>query len=284
MFWKQVEYLFSKDGIRDLLTHFLMAFGIIWLSIESLSYFFPDKLPRGLGLFLASVIIAVLWATIRSLPPRRYSRISKASNVEVEIKIGKLLDQPCNIAMGSSDYFDSAPDVISNETLRYKLIQKSFNGNHTLFDKAISTFLDEHHITGTLDPNKTFGKRIKFPIGTVVVIPDGSRKTFLTVFAKMYPDKTTIASKEAMWTGLCCLWTAVRQHGSLEPIALPLWGAGQARANASRLLLVQLILISFAMATRETKVSRKLSILVREEDYHPSEMMEVIKLLGTLEF
>jgi hypothetical protein len=61
-------------------------------------------------------------------------------------------------------------------------------------------------------------------------------------------------------------------------------GAGLAGFQASRISLIQLLLLSFAIATREKIVTRKLTLMIWEGDYDPREMSEAIEMIKTLEF
>ncbi len=291
MLKKRIKFLFSKEAFKNLLSHFLQASGVLWLFVEVVSYFFPELLEirkqkfYGAIIFAVFIIFAVLWTITRSFPPLYYSKRSRPSNVEIEIKIGNLLEQPGNIAFGCSECFDSEPGkVIASSSLMAQIVDNSFGGDHTLLDSKITQSLNAQAITGKLDPNKSFGKNIRFEIGTVAVIPVRNRKVFLVAFSTTNDDKTTTTTKEDLWASLCHLWTAVRQQGFLEPVAVPVLGAGLARFPASRISLIQLLLLSYAIATRQALVSRKLTLVISENDYHPEEIAEAVELLNTLEF
>lgn len=229
--------------------------------------------------------MAFIFAMLLAFPSLSCSRRSKATDVEIEIKIGNLFDQVCDIAIASSDCFDTdAPNVIPSKSLKAQLIKRAFKNDHHLLDSLLDSFLNEHKVGGKLDNAKTFGKKLRFPIGTVAVVPEGNRKIFIFVLTKILKDKTTPTSGEDLWISLNRLWAAVRQHGAQSPIAIPLFGAGLAAALTSRVSLVQLILISFAIATRQRKVTKKLIITIYDADYDPEEMMEFGKLLNTIEF
>ncbi len=285
MLKKRIKFLFSREAFKSLRTHFLQALGVLWLFVEAASYFFPGMPEMRNQIFYGFLVVAVLWTIARSFPPLNYSKRSRPSNVEIEIKIGNLFEQPGNIAFGCSDCFDTEPErVIGSKSLMAQIVNNSFGGDHTLLDSKISQSLKAQVHTGKPDPNKTFGKSIRFAIGTVAVVPVRDRKVFMVAFSVTNDDKTTTTTKEDLWASLCHLWTAVRQHGFLEPIAVPVLGAGLARFPASRTSLIQLLLLSYAIATREALVSRKLTLVISENSYHPEEITEAVELLNTLEF
>lgn len=93
-----------------------------------------------------------------------------------------------------------------------------------------------------------------------------------------------LVSKEDLWMSLSSLWKMVRERSTSDRFAVPFWGVGIARFPSSRLLLIQLLLISFAIATRESVVTRKLSLIIYEKDYDPEEIIVIIQILNTLTF
>lgn len=282
---KRTHYFFSKDNLKTVFQNFFLALGILWLILEFSAFFFPDYIQKSSTLFFISIIASALWAIIRSFPPISYSKESSSSNLIIEIKLGDIFSEPSNIAIGTSNYFDSEyPHIISEHCLKAQFIKRFYDSNPGFLDKEIEKSIDEQMIKGELDETKLFGKKICYPIGTVAVVPFNNHKAFLSVFSEMQSDRTTIISRKSIWESLCNLWDAVRRHKSLHSIAIPVWGAGFGLAPANRISLIQLILTSFIMANREWTVSRKLSILIYEKDYDPREMLKIKKLINTMNF
>jgi hypothetical protein len=282
---KRTHYFFSKDNLKTVFQNFFLALGFLWLILEFSSFFFPNFIKKDSSLFFTAIAISAFWAIALSFPPISYSKESSSSNLKIEVKLGDIFSEPSNIAIGTSDYFDSEyPNIISEHCLKAQFIKRFYDGNPAFLDKEIETSLKEQMIKGTLEETKTFGKKIRYPIGTVAVVPFNSRKAFLSVFSEMKHDKITVISRKSIWESLCNLWDSVRRHKSLHSIAIPVWGAGFGLAPANRISLIQLILTSFIMANREWTVSRKLSILIYEKDYDPREMMKIKKLINTMTF
>lgn len=285
MISNRARFLFSKEGINITLENFLQALGVLWLLLEVASYFFSHLIKARGSLFYTFIVIAVVWAIGRSFPTLKYKKKSKASNVVIEVKVGDLLSEPGNIAFGCNDYFDTEPEkVVGSRSLIAQLVQKSFDGNHASLDSRITDFLDKQGISGITAFDKSLGKSQRFAIGTVAVILANQRKVFLISFTKTGSDNNTTVSKDDLWTSLTALWAAIGKHGYAEPISIPAWGGGLARFAASRLSLIQLAMLSFVIATRESIISRKLTLIISESDYDPQEMTEVIQFINTLEF
>jgi uncharacterized membrane protein len=81
--------------------------GVLWLLIEVGSFFFDTLKDYKGKFFWIFLIAAAIWTVKQSLPPLKYSKKSRASNVEIEIKVGNLFKEPGNIAFGCSECFDT---------------------------------------------------------------------------------------------------------------------------------------------------------------------------------
>lgn len=288
MFLQRLKFFFSAVTLRAFLRYFFFAIGALWLVVEVLNHFLKNKpwfeqindnlLPPFLG-------VALLYAFVRSIPPLRYGRHLRGPNAQIEIVVGDLFATPSNIALGCSDCYDTqAPDSVAPNSLIAQLVDTSYEGNPGTLDERIKQSLDAYNVTGAVDEGFTRGKKERFPVGTVAVVKAGARKVFLTVFSKANHDKTTNTTQDDLWLSLSALWKVVRRDGGLEPIAVPVWGSGLALFNAARISLIQIVLLSFVIATRERPVSRKLTLVIHEKDYDPEEMSEAIQLVNTLDF
>jgi len=285
LFLKRTRYFFSKDNLINVFQKFFLALGILWLLLEFSAFFFPDFIEKDISLFYMSIAISALWAIVMAFPPISYIKESSSTNLKIEVKLGDIFSEPSNIAIGTSDYFDSEyPNIISEHCLKAQFIKRFYDNNPAFLDKEIEASIKDQAIKGTVDETKAFGKKTRYPIGTVAVVPFNNHKAFLSVFSEMQTDKNTVISRKSIWESLCNLWDAVRRHKSLHSIAIPVWGAGFGLAPANRISLIQLILTSFIMANREWTVSQKLSILIYENDYDPREMLKIKKLIDTTNF
>ena len=286
MLGKRLRHLASRAAAKEITRHFFQALGIAWLILEVAAFAFPAAIDpiRGKAFWMI-VTGGFLWSLGRSLPPLSYRKKFRASNVSIEISTGDLFTESSSIAFGCSECFDTESiTVIGSKSLMAQLVREHFRGNQTLLDDAIISSLSNQNISGTLDPEKNFGKKIRFPIGTVAVIPAPHGKIFLVAFSRTKDDRTTVTSKEDLWASLCALWAMFKKEGFMEPIAVPLFGAGLAGVPVSRVSLTQLLILSFIIASREMTVSRKLKLVINEGDYDPEEISEAIELLKTLDF
>jgi hypothetical protein len=79
-----------------------------------------------------------------------------------------------------------------------QLLHHAYEGDCRLLNDTIRESLDSDGVTGTPDSRKTFGKNIRYKIGTVAVIqpkPANHQKIFMTAFATTNYDRTTIKGR-----------------------------------------------------------------------------------------
>ncbi|HEX8068606.1 MAG TPA: macro domain-containing protein [Pyrinomonadaceae bacterium] len=282
--WKRrIKFLLARESLKSLASHFFAALGALWLLFELYRLFWGDVQGNSRKvLFVFFILGSLAWALRQAFPPLHYSKRSRAP-VEIEIKVGDLFAEPGNIAVGCNDCFDTDyPQVIGRNSLIAQLSERLFTGRRAELDERIEQALAGQ---GAPDEAKLFGKNRRYQTGTVAVVEQGGRKLFLSAFSRLQPDRTSTITKEDLLASLSNLWAAVRQHGKNdEPLALPVWGSGLAGFHASRISLIQLLLLFFVIATRERIVTRKLTLVIYEGDYDPKEFNEAIQLIDTLDF
>lgn len=285
MLRERIKFLIVKN-YNELLKQFLIALGTIWLLIEFVNFFKVGWISNGLAGFIGAITISLIWSIFKSFPQINLLKKSTLSNVEIEIQINRILNAPdCDISLPVNDCFDSKfPEIISESTVYAKLIKTEFNGSSDVLDKLVREYFDTKGIVGIKDEGKKFGKTLRYPFGTTAVVKSNGRIVYLTSMSRMTYEGFSRGSKESIWLGLCGLWDTVRRSGQLKPVALPIWGGGQSRTKSSKLGLIQLIILSFVIATNESKVSNKLIIAIRKEDYDPMMFRELNRFLNTISF
>jgi hypothetical protein len=280
---KQLNFLLRKQTLFKLTNSFLIIFGIIWLFIESAAFFFSEYLSNYRStLFILIFASASVLSLIFSFPRLKYSRTFTRLNVEVAVKVGDILEETensvCNVVFGSNDTFTVKTERIAgSQSIRSQIVNKFYQGKLHLFDQEILDSLNEKQLVD--ETSETY----KVPVGSVGVVRLDSIKVFCLVNKEKIVGKTTNISKENLWLALCNLWEVVKNKGGNNPVIVPVLGAGFGRAPASRISLIQLILMSFAVSNREFRITRKLIIMIQEEDYTPNEMSEIIAFIDALD-
>lgn len=242
-----------RSGQRLFGASFLAAFGTLWLVVEPASLFFPHVFTWGWPGYLVLILASVAIATYRSRPRDSISRPIPPTDVSVNVRVGDVLDQTGNVIVASNDVFDTefAEEIISPASLQGQLLVRFFNGDHTELDREIAPSLA--NAQGEEDVDKEFGKRIRYPVGTVAIVRREHTRYFLPAIARMsscYPAHVT-ASIDGFEAALAKTWSTINAAGQREPVHAPIVGSHLARLGLSRTLLAQMIILSFIAATRK---------------------------------
>ncbi len=282
--------MIKGESLKQLGKFFLIAFGTIWLLIE-----FPSSVNSdvktyveslGQNVLIFSTILSLIYGFFRVFPKTSVKKEFKASNTLVEIKLGDIFNEKTNIAIGSSDYFDTNYDINSNLSLKSQVINKCFNSDSKYVDNLIQTSLSNQNLTGIANESRFEGKKVKYPPGTTVILPHDNRKIFVVIISKLIYEGTrkhTSSNPQLLNNALNKLWETVKTEGRMKPLTIPVFGSGLARVNLSFLLLIQLIVLSFVTYSKNTRITEKLTISIHESQYNPSDFEELKKFLESME-
>lgn len=287
---KKLRHLITGKTLKQIRKYFLLAFGTIWLLIE-----FPSGVNKdfegyvesiGQCVLVGSIIIALIYGIYKARPKTSVKKEFKASNTAVEIKVGDIFDEKINIAIGSSDYFDTNYDINSNLSLKSQVINKCFNSDIQYVDELIQTSISKQNITGIENSERNEGKKIKYAPGTTIILPHDNRKIFVAVISELKYEgnrKHTNSNPQLLNNALNKLWEIIKTEGRMKPLTIPVFGSGLARVNLSFLLLIQLIILSFVAYSKSTRITEKLTINIHESQYNPSDFEELRKFLDSIE-
>lgn len=282
--YPRIKFLFTFRSLNRTLQEFIKIFGVIWLFIEALSFFFQETITaHRLSAFTLTVFFSIAISVYLSFPRLSYTCPYRKSNLEISISVGDLLvnlkDGTSHIVIGSHNHFTLQESQISGRSLRSQVVKAFYDQRGDRLDRKIIRSLPREKIIGKV------GKTYKVAVGSVAVVELGKSKAFFLI-NQQYDHKNRQLydmQKEDIWLGLCNLWAAVKSNGNQLPIAVPILGAKIGKAPASRMSLVQLILISFAIANRSAPITERLTVVINPDDYSPGEMFEIIRFMDGLD-
>lgn len=201
---------------------------------------------------------------------------------DVVLLRGDLFDQEdCNLVIGFSDTFDTetAEDlVISRESVQSQLVDRLFGGRRRLLDDKLRAGLRKMKAVGTESArSKPLGRRVRYPVGTTVVVPIDGRRVFAIAYSQLGNDLVARSSDRDLRLSLGNLWASVAVHGLFKPVAVPLIGSGLARVtDLDRGQLVALIVDSFIDACRRyPALAPELRLVVRPQELAQTDLAPV---------
>ncbi|HEY0771877.1 MAG TPA: macro domain-containing protein [Sphingobacteriaceae bacterium] len=273
---------FLPINYRRLGATFLSIFGLLWLFIEPGGLFLPQWLNWGWVGYSGLVFFSLVIAVILNRPRRSFSRQLSSPDVVVMIKIGDLFDEPAHLVIGTNDVFDTElGEVIKPSSVQGQFLTRRYHGDQKRLDRDIEVELAHLSPHKIWEPNKPKGKVWRYPIGTTIVLGGGDKRYFLNAYGRMGNDLRVKATADDVWHSLSCLWEQVRLKGHGAEIAVPVIGSDLARTNLPRRALMQLIILSFIAASKETFVAQKLTIVIHPKDVDLVDLYALEELLNS---
>jgi hypothetical protein len=284
MVFKRLKHLITPDAQKLMLRGILETFGAMWLVMEPSVYFFDNYVkPWRSHIIACTSAVAVAVGLWRAFPRRAYARRFAKRNLTLEVTVGDLLGElesgRSNIVVAINNRLTPYANRTLGRSIRSAVAAKYFNGRWDLLDRAILAQLSS---VATAVPGAS--NVYEVPLGSVAWLEVGGQKIFLLVNQRAGDTGSASVTKEDYWNCLGALWSYMSRAGNNYPLAVPILGSGSGRVAADRVSLMQLILISFLMTSRLAPVTRRLSVVIRDDDYDPVEMQEMALFLKSLVF
>lgn len=243
----------------------LQVFGTCWLLLEPLGLWLPKYFEWGLYGYLILVVVSLLISFVWAWPRNSLSRRLPLSDTRITIRVGDLLDQDGNIVIGVTDVFDTEiGDIISQNSLQGQLQTRIFPNREEL-DILITTALREVEPVRT-DDEKSRGKNVRYPIGTVAVVDKGNSRYFLSAYSQMKNNLQAKSDICKLTSSLEMCWESVRVRGQHQPVHMGIIGSRLSRTGLPRALLLQFIILSFLDEERRNSLTNHLYVHVYPDD------------------
>lgn len=277
----------TRHGLALLGRNCAVQFGLLAGTAQLFFTLWPDAdLPRW-PTFLGIAGLAVLIATLISLPRNRISRDFTHPDVTVTVELGDLFDHECHLVIGFTDTFDTdtaEESLVSRRSVQGQLLHRVYDGDVAALDALLAEALaDVTPVHTETRAAKRFGKLERYPVGTVAVVKGSGRNFFCAAYGRMNNDLVVSCGTEQLWSSLAQLWAAVRRHGHRGELAMPITGSDLARINnMDHASLLKLILLSFVAHSRAHGVCGSLTIVIHPQDHYRIDMLELGVFLRSL--
>jgi hypothetical protein len=173
------------------------------------------------------------------------------------------------------------PEIISERSVQGQFT-KLFYDSVTHLDADITAKIVSDGYTGQQDSAKTFGKKMRFPIGTVIKISPKQRQAYLVATAEFNTHPTVRNGKFTdVMDSLGKLWAYISDKGGRDELVIPLFGTGFSRVPVQRKQVIQEIIKSFVAACATKVFTEKLTIAIHPTDYqtHELDLLEIERYL-----
>jgi Domain of unknown function (DUF6430) len=200
------------------------------------------------------------------------------TDTKITLKYGDLFNEEANLLIGVNELFDGDLGVpVAKNTVHGQFIMRNYGGSAAAFratvDPALATTGAQPKPTGrAMQPGNAY------PIGTTVMVPNGAHSAFLMAMAH-----TEIATSKAssdvptLWAALKGGLQSVHDQGNGEPLAMPLFGNGQAGiklAPQHLLRLLILALVDFATSSN-ARLPKQITIALHHSCFSELDIQEI---------
>lgn len=267
--------LFSWQACSKFISAFVQAFGTLAIGLGVLDILFPNTFGLKYPGLQAFAIVSFVCAVIRIFPKFEISRRLTVPDTVIKIKVGDLFMENSNIVIGMSDTFDTEKgNIIKSESIQGQFLANVYNDDTARLNTDLDNALN--NVSGERDSQKTQGKNVRYPIGTVATLNVGARKYFCSAYSHMRNDLKAQSDIPKLNTSLEMLWEEIRLKGQSEKIAMAVLGSDLARiGTASHSNLIKLIVSSFILASRKEKISEELTIVVHNNNLGKINMLDI---------
>jgi hypothetical protein len=247
------------------------------------------RIYRELGRFDLALPVAERFAVVRArLREQHGDEILRRDFPELRTSLviirGDLFEQrDANLVVGFTDTFDvdTREDLlISRASVQGQLLERRYGGDIAALDRELRRSLRSVAPAGRETVQaKPRGKRIRYPIGTVLAMPLDGRRVFAAAYSHLGNDLVARSRPQDLATTLDRVWGSAAQFGQLAPIAIPMVGSGLSRiTELGPEQLISMIVESFLRGCRQYRmVTAQLRIVLRPPDLERIDMPRVAK-------
>ena len=248
--------------------HSFASFGAIWLGTEIISFFDEDaKLflsTKGVWFFIIGLLVACFLS--RSKRVFRYQL--KNRDVTIEIHIANAFEVSGDLVVPINTTFDTNLDgrIPKAHSIQGEFTRRYYDSEVSHLDLDIDKELTKEDYHYEEPPEKTRGKKRRYPIGTVIQLERSNRLFYLV--ANTHINNAGVASTtiDNLRESLAELWYYISEKGSKGDIVIPLLGTGKARLGDKREDIFLEIIRSFIASCSSGTYCDKLIVAIYPPD------------------
>lgn len=270
----------SWDGVRN----GLAAVGAVWALTEMTIAALPvakvfleahggDYL-RLMALLFVGVFVGYV------IEPTHVTFKVPTTDTKITLKYGDLFAENANLLIGVNELFDGELGLpVAKSTVHGQLIMRNYGGSAAAFRAAVDPAL-----ASTGAPPRATGRAMEpsgaFPIGTTAKVPNGQHSAFLMAMART-DLSTSKASSDVptLWTALKGGLQTVHDQGNGEPLAMPLFGNGQAGIKLEPQHILRLLILALVDFTTNSnaRLPRQVTVALHDSCFSELDIREIAR-------
>jgi hypothetical protein len=179
----------GMETVKNLLKKFYLYFAFMWLFLGSAVYFIDKPAFKKWYYFIILLVMVFAVALIVYFCKRKINRKIESPDCEIEIVFDDLLSlKNHTVVIPVNDVFDTEiGNIIDINSIQGQFTESIYHGNIGDLNNDIDQQLISQKKYAINDPDKLYGKKTRYPLGTCIALGNEPRYLLL-VIAKM--DKT----------------------------------------------------------------------------------------------
>lgn len=253
-----------------------LCFSALWTLTEGLSYFVPGFDIKGLYSLWAIIVGSIGFSLYRVAKPTRIEIKIPHTDTVLEIVFGDLFAQEGYRAIAVNEFFDSElGKVVGEESLHGQFLKRCYGGHPESFDRQVS---EELKSSPSRHVDRPSGKPLRYEIGTSALLSvDVDRYIAFVLTETDVATCKASADVNMLWQSLNGLWKRARVETGGKPLNVPLVGSGLAGIGLPTRDLLNLIILSVIVGTKQQQITRRIRIVLWKDRYDDMDLREVKK-------
>jgi hypothetical protein len=255
----------------------LVALGFIFGLYQGVALFFPGVVAKTTGWshFVIIIFISIIFGRCKTWKKSRIDFKIPCTDKTIEILFGDLFKQEGMRVIPVNEFFDSEiGNPVSEKSVHGIFIKNHLGGYSKIFDDKIESQLIKIESAEVLE--KSEGKRLRYPIGTTVIIEASGEKYLVFALARTRPDTCkAYCDVETMWVALGSLWKKGRDSSGGDSINIPLVGSGQSGVGLLARDLLNLIILSVIVEMRNGPIQSQIRIILQDNYFEKIDLRDI---------
>lgn len=202
---------------------------------------------------------------IISLPKNYLSyRISGLNGTKIELIIGDMFCEKCDMVIPTNTCFDVDSESIKKQSVQGQFCKIYYHEDTGLLDKNIEIKLKELNCAKKKLEDKTIGKKIQYPLNTIITLQSGQRadeqRFHWIAINHSGCQSEVITNSICLHKSIDALWEYLSAHCKIRDLCLPILGTGHAGINLPLPDIVEYYIDSFIIHSKNSNIVRTLKI------------------------
>lgn len=275
----------SRSWWRGFGGHLLASFGAVRLVAWAVS-----SLGEDVERFLSTkgwwfLGLGLLIACFLSRPKTVFGYQLRNRDVTIEIRIADAFEVSGDLVVPINTTFDTDLDgkIPKAHSIQGELTRRYYDSEVCHLDLDINKELAKEDYHYEEPPEKTRGKKRRYPIGTVIQLKKRESLFYLVANTHINNDGVASTTIENLRESLAELWYYISEKGSKGDIVIPLLGTGKARLGEKREDIFLEIIRSFIASCSSGTYCDKLIVAIYPPDV-AKHRIDLNYLRGFLEY